>query len=467
MRAFFASLLLVLLLLTGVAWWLKPKASAAGKTVLIWVSDDNPARREQIALFNRLYPQYELRLDPSNAGMEKVIVQSLAGVGPDLFDCYNAFQLAAYVRSGIAWDITEKCRQAGIRVEDTWEVTHPIFVYEGRIYGHPTNAACDAIWFNKNLFDKYRIPYPKAPWTWEEFIALAKRLTLVGESGRREIFGFLGNWDWYLVIRQWGGRLYTPDGTRCIVDSPQATEAIEFLQGLIYQHHIMPSPVEEAAMATAGGWGTGVITFFGAEKGAMALGGRWWLCLLRHPDYKHLRLGAVEAPHGPQRIFRGYGRATLINALSPKREAAFAFIQYLHSKPYNDLINHQADALAPVKRYCYTPEYEYDPDFPHEAEFNPVWRDIMRYAVPQETSPFVNGQRAERILNRQMDLVKANQKSPAEALRDAARQINEEILRTLARDPVLRREYERRTGLKVFVEGRRVHLIGRPAQPMP
>ena len=87
--------------------------------------------------------------------------------------------------------------------------------------------------------------------------------------------------------------------------------------------------------------------------------------------------------------------------------------------------------------------------------------------MPQETSPFVNGQRAERILNRQMDLVKANQKSPAEALRDAARQINEEILRTLARDPVLRREYERRTGLKVFVEGRRVHLIGRPAQPMP
>src|SRR5690348_10206992 len=87
---------------------------------LVWISDDNPARRQQIALFNKMEsagkldtpgvssPHPEgLKLDPDNSGMEKVIVQSLGGVGSDLFDCYNSNQLAAYVRSGVALDITD------------------------------------------------------------------------------------------------------------------------------------------------------------------------------------------------------------------------------------------------------------------------------------------------------------------------------------------------------------------------
>src|SRR5260370_3309846 len=91
---------------------MQPEALAKGKTPLVWVSDDNPARRGQIALFNRLYPQYQLRLDPSNSGMEQVIVQSLGEVGPDLFDCYDGFQLSGYVHSCIARGVTVACRTA-------------------------------------------------------------------------------------------------------------------------------------------------------------------------------------------------------------------------------------------------------------------------------------------------------------------------------------------------------------------
>ena len=99
MKQVFLGILVVLVLLSGIAWWLRPKPVQDGKTVLTWCSDDNPARREQIALLNRLYPQYRLQLDPGNNGMEKVIVQSLAGVGPDLFDIN---QPAASVQAGIA-----------------------------------------------------------------------------------------------------------------------------------------------------------------------------------------------------------------------------------------------------------------------------------------------------------------------------------------------------------------------------
>ena len=114
-----------------------------------------------------------------------------------------------------------------------------------------------------------------------------------------------------------------------------------------------------------------------------------------------------------------------------RRAQALAFLKYEASAPYNELVNHQADALAPVIRFCETPQYLHDPDYPQE-DFNAVWRDVMRYAVPDQVSHYINGQRAQRILDKQLDLVKNNQKSAAAALTSAARQINAEIRATVA-----------------------------------
>ena len=70
----------------------------------------------------------------------------------------------------------------------------------------------------------------------------------------------------------------------------------------------------------------------------------------------------------------------------------------------------------------------------------------MRYSRPDQISPFINGQRAQRILTKQLDLVKADQKPVGDALRSAAREINAEIAKTIAEDPALRRRYERLMG---------------------
>ena len=443
MRLFFTLTLLVLAALSLIAWKIQPRP-VDGKLPLTWVSDDNPARREQVALFNRLHPQYHLRLDPSNSGMEKVIVQSLAGVGPDLFDCYGG-QLSSYVKAGIAWDVTGELARSGINIrKDIWPSVYPTITYEGRVYGFPTNVAVDALWYNKEIFDRAGIPYPRGPWTWEEFIPLAQRLTLRDPDGRVRQFGFLCDWwNWQQFVYQWGGRLYSENGTRCTIDSPQAIAAVQFMQDLIYRYRVMPSPVEQAAMASQGGWGSGTINQFGARKAAMAMGGRWWLCTLR--ANKDLRLGAVECPHGPRRVFYAYPRATLVNRNSSRREAALAFLKYEASREYNELINHQADALAPVVRHCFTPQFLHDPAFPQE-DHNRVWRDIMEFAEPDQSSPFVTHQVANRILTRQLDLVKANQKSPAEAMKTAAREINEEIRKAVERDPQLRARYQALTG---------------------
>jgi len=436
----FAVIFLFLLAASGVAWRLQP-ASHSGKTPLVWVSDDNPARRDHIALFNKLHPDLELRLDPDNGGMEKVIVQSLGGVGPDIFDCYGPQQLAAYVKADIAWDVTDELKKAGVDVRrDTWAPTLPLALYKGRVYGFPANVACDALWFNKDVFDAEHIAYPKSrSWTWQEFLPLAERLTVRDKSGRVKRFGFsFDSWMWKFFLYEWGARIYSADGTRCTLDAPQAIAAVQFQHDLIYKYKVMPSPAEEEAMAQEGGWGSTTMKLIGSGRLAMAVGGRWWLCTLRR--YEKLRLGAVEAPHGPLRRFWGYGKSTMINKNSPHRDEALKFLLYMTGPQYNRLVNQQADGLGPMKKYC-TPQNLFNAQFPQE-DYHMVFRDVMPLGEAEQISPFVNAAAAERLITKQLDLVRRDAKTPTDAMRTAAAQVNEEMQRTLRRDPELKKQYE-------------------------
>ncbi len=430
-----------LLLLSVVAWVIQPKPSTDGKIPLVWCTDDNPVRREQYSLFNKQNKELSLSLDPKTT-IDKIIVQAIAGVGPDLFDCHTIAEFPMCVKSGIAWDVTDEFKKAGIDVmKDQWPVMRPYFLYKGRVYGCATNTSSNAIWFNKDIFDKYHEPYPKGDWTWDQFIPVAQRLTIRDKRGRATQFGFIFDIPlvWQQFIWQWGGRVFNDDGTKCIMDSPEAIAGIQFIHDLIYKYRVSPNPVEEQA-ASQGGWGSGSITLFGANRSAMANGGRWWLCSLR--GYEGLRLGAVQSPYSKHKIFYGYGKSTLVNKNSPHRKEALKYLIYLNSQGYNELINSTADGLAPVKKFSYTDKYLHDPKYPNE-DYNAVWRDIMNFAKPDETSPFVQLNIVQRIVTKQLDLVKTNQKSSADAMRTAAKQINEEIQKSLAEDPALKARYDK------------------------
>ena len=444
MKYIFLAIIAGLIALSFVAWAISPKPVQDGKTILYWTIDNNPTRQGQVALFNEMHPQYDLRIvtwDPKDR--LKVIVQCLAGVGPDIFCAFSTFELAAYIKSGIAWDITDELKAMGVDIHnDVWNGANPCLMYNGRLYGFPNNVAVDAIWYNKDIFDACGIDYPKGPWTWEEFIKLAQKLTIKDENGRIKHFGFVFGWEsvqWYMFVRQWGGRVFSEDGTRCELDCSETIAAIQFMQDLIYKYKIAPSPEQEAGMASVGGWELGPAMFFNSGNAAMALGGRWWLIAMR--NYKDLNEGVVECPHGPYRVYHSYGKATLINSRSPRRREALDFLKYMMTPEYNDLINKQGDAMPPMKKYCFTEGFLYNSEHPEE-DYNAIWRDVMQYGIPERPSPFVDGAIAKRIIKDQLDLVKINQKSAADAMRSAADEINKEIQKSIKQDPVLRAKYE-------------------------
>ncbi|MHB8635931.1 MAG: extracellular solute-binding protein [Fimbriimonadaceae bacterium] len=443
MRRTFGFLFLGLAVLSLAVWRMQPRPRA-GVIELVRVSDSNPLRLEQCDLFNRENPGVHVTLDPST-GIDKVIVQSLGGVGPDVFDAFDPFELSAYAQGGIALDITDELAKRGIDLKKiAYPGVLPTAIYQGRVYGIPTNLATDALWVHRDILEAAGIPEHKGPWTWSDFIPIAQRLTVRDAAGQPIRYGFEFEWwQWRDFFTGFGARVFSDDGTRCTLGDGPSVAAVSMMHDLVYKYHVSSTPIEDASMATEGGFGSGGMSIFGSRHAAIALGGRWWLAQLR--TYKGLNLGVMEAPYGTVRKFFGYGRATLINKASPHRKEDLDFLLYQLSAGYNDLVNSQADGISAFGKFNRGAKFLHDPAHPAEAD-NATWRAVAEHSVGADASPYVSGQVAAQIITDQMDLVQADAKSPAAAMRDAGAQINAVIARNLAQNPNLAQQYGKAAG---------------------
>ena len=62
------------------------------------------------------------------------------------------------------------------------------FRKNGGIYGLPYDRSAYAVFFNKDLFDKAHVPYPKAGWTYSDFTTAAAAITKLSD-GSTKYFG--------------------------------------------------------------------------------------------------------------------------------------------------------------------------------------------------------------------------------------------------------------------------------------
>ncbi|OIO93412.1 MAG: hypothetical protein AUJ92_12460 [Armatimonadetes bacterium CG2_30_59_28] len=463
-KHFFGATLVLLVLLSAFMGRLKPGPGTSGKTSLVWVSDNNPQRKPQIDYFNKLYSACRLRLDPGNTGVQKIIVQSCAGVGPDIFDIYNRSQLQTYAEAGVLLDVTEAAKEHGFDVSVTYPQAAETISLEGRQYGFPCNVDVNILFYNKNLFDKYGVPYPPKQPTWEEIVALGKRLTIrTPDSPVAECYG-LAYAAPELLLYQAGGHLFSEDGTRCVVDSPAAIRATQLYRDLMHRHRITPSPLEQASMSGQGGWGTGFRDWFGAQKIAMIIIGKWALISFRQyikaqreaalaggigPSVHRgnalppLQLGACLLPRFPDRppVCIINSRPAAVNRLGPNRDKAISFLEYLASKEYCQTINTGQDALPGNKSYG-TVEAMHNPEFPEEDLFNQLTLESTRFAVAMEISPFIDGETARRMFSNQIQRITTSPRvQVAAALETAAKDVNAQIRKNVAQDARLRTRF--------------------------
>lgn len=185
----------------------------------------------------------------------------------------------------------------------------PLLIVDGPegkgIYGLPQDNAQYGLFYNVRIFREYNQAHPDAPlelpserWTWDDLRAAAKALTTRDPGGNVEIRGIdfaVWSWPFMAFLAQAGGSLWSEDGTRCTIDSPQGAEALNFMRAMARD--------DRSFVPQLSGYlsGTGPDVLFARGRTAMFLDGSWRIADFDRnaPD---LEYAVVPLPRGPARL---------------------------------------------------------------------------------------------------------------------------------------------------------------------
>ncbi|MFC6081263.1 ABC transporter substrate-binding protein [Sphaerisporangium aureirubrum] len=125
------------------------------------------------------------------------------------------------------------------------------------------------VYYNTDVFKKAGIDPPAADWTWDDFKAIAKKLTKDTDGdGKPDQYGF--TWasnEIFPGIMPWvanaGGNLTSDDVCAATADTPQVTKAVTFLKDMI-DEGTAPAPMPMSDVFTR--FQNGQVAMFGAGR---------------------------------------------------------------------------------------------------------------------------------------------------------------------------------------------------------
>ncbi|MDF2723622.1 MAG: extracellular solute-binding protein family 1 [Paenibacillus sp.] len=148
-------------------------ASQGASTVL-----DEEFKKVVQSFMEKKYPHITLNFNPESAGttLDALIA---SGTIPDLIVTFNG-NLASYKDKELVSDMTPLFKTAGIdlnRFEPGYINDVKNASDKGEMYGLPINVNYHAMYYNKDIFDKFGATYPTDGMNWEQLIELARKVT--------------------------------------------------------------------------------------------------------------------------------------------------------------------------------------------------------------------------------------------------------------------------------------------------
>ncbi|MGQ9629246.1 MAG: ABC transporter substrate-binding protein [bacterium] len=208
---------------------------------------EHDAVEKMIQLFNQKYPDIkaETVYIPQDYAI-KLQTMIAGGNAPDVMKL-TAGEFRDWLLRDVFMDLTplfQKDPEA--KLDDFVEIKVENFSVGGKVYGLSGCVEPTVMFYNKDLFDKAGIAYPPAdpekPWTWDQFLEVAKKLTKE-EGGKIVQWGveFTHEWyGWMPMVWSNGGDMYNADATKMILNEPKAVEAIQRVADLEIKHKVDP-----------------------------------------------------------------------------------------------------------------------------------------------------------------------------------------------------------------------------------
>ena len=369
-----------------------------------------------VAEFNRTHPGMEIQ-SIGNANYEalsqKIMGAVAAGQPPVLAQVYEAWT-AELIENGSVEPLTEYVRGTnGLSAEDLADFLPGMLennTWDGVLYSVPFNKSVRALYWNKDLFATEGLT--RAPATWDEYMDYARRLTKdLDGDGQVDQWGTAGEisaWMFENLLIQNGGSILGPDGAAAF-DRPEGVHALEYMVKLLTEYGKVTGGYEYQ-------------NDFQAGKVGMIEGSTVSLSFMQ--GKYTFDMGTAPLPAGKQSACLVAGTNVVIFADAPlaHKEAAWEFIKWFTS-PEVTARWAAATGYAPVRLSAMGL-----PIMARRFEEVEGWRQVFdqfTFAGYEPRTPaWYAGRKALQEVGVESALRK--QKTPAEALAEAAAAVNAE-----------------------------------------
>ena len=188
-----------------------------------------PMAQKEFQLFQAQHPDLSVFYtpDPENL-IDQMPLDMQAGNAADVFQgCCGFFP--AWAQKGYVLDLSKYVESdLDKSIVADWDPAQykAMFDASGRQFGLPKYQGTLVLYYNKDIFDKYGVPYPDASWDQDDYLAAMKKLTRdTNGDGKTDIWGSMIDigWDRLQVhVNAWGGHIVDPaDPTKCDIDDPR------------------------------------------------------------------------------------------------------------------------------------------------------------------------------------------------------------------------------------------------------
>jgi multiple sugar transport system substrate-binding protein len=475
MKALFAIISLVLIGASALTFYSFSEQQSE-RTVLRWIALVNPAREKQADLFEKWmddngYPSVELRIEgPKSA--PKNIVQGVAGVAGDIFDCYNG-EVILFQSIGLLEDVTDVAQEMGFGLSETYAGVSSDMIVDGRQYGFPRSVNALVCWVNVEAFERVGLPVPPVTWTFEEFERIGNSyVELSNKPSEPQTVYFTRQWSFLVtttLLRSMGVDIYNETMTGSYLDTPEAKELYAIIYRWVNDLRLIPTSAESRALSSGSSRiSSGHMYLFSQGNFGLTFAGRWGMMYFREVGPKKLSIS--EYPHRSYRNAILYACCSAVYKGSKHKDLAVYFLKFMASDAFNKGIVEDPDGLPPSPKFAYGEEYSHPADHPNEWGLHDQIRDVANeIAIPFSYSRYIQKTVFARHEKNAMDNLLADQISVEDALNELVVSIETDMVRFADESKSLKPKYEKQLQDQKEIERLRregelvpLHLITNP-----
>ena len=191
--------------------------------------------------------------DPDNLD-EQMMADFQAGTAPDVLPGLLRL-LPRLGAEGLPAGSAAVCggRPGPASTIDDWDRPQyrALFTRSGVQFGLPKYHGALALYYNKDLFDRYGVDYPDGSWNHDDYLQAMRRFVKGRDGdGKTDLWGSMVDVSWDRIqvhVNGWGGHFVDPENpTRSLMARPEALEAhgVDARPDVGRPHHGQPLDVQ-------------------------------------------------------------------------------------------------------------------------------------------------------------------------------------------------------------------------------